>query len=111
MTARLSNPANVKDPRRVWYGMQRWKTRRAHQLRVAPLCRLCEEQGRVTAATVADHFPPCGDDYNKFVLGPLRSLCAPCHDNLSGFTHKPYRHDCGPDGFPTDPAHPFNRRR
>ena len=35
-----------------------WARRRAHQLRVEPLCRLCLEAGRVVPATVADHATP-----------------------------------------------------
>ena len=107
MTARLSNPAAVKEPRRVWYGTQLWKNRRAHQLRVEPLCRLCMEQGRITPATVADHIEPHLGDYNKFVLNELRSLCAPCHDALQGFVHKGYQPEIGVDGYPIDSNHPF----
>jgi 5-methylcytosine-specific restriction enzyme A len=109
MTARLSNPAAAKDPRKTWYGLQLWRNRRAHQLQVEPLCSICQAEGRITGATVADHNPPHKDDYNQFVTGPLRSLCSPCHDALQGFTHKPYRSDVGVDGFPLDPAHPFYR--
>ena len=112
MTARLFNPAGVKDYRRVWYGTQIWKTKRAHQLRIEPLCAICEAKGRVIAATVADHIEPHKGNYNAFILGPLRSLCAACHDNLSGFTHKPYDSKAiGADGFPIDPLHPFNKQR
>jgi 5-methylcytosine-specific restriction enzyme A len=85
MTAKLSNPAAAKEPRRVWYGTQLWKNRRAHQLRIEPLCVICKAEGRITGATIADHFPAHRGDYNAFVLGPLRSLCAACHDNLQGF--------------------------
>lgn len=111
MTAKLANPASAKDPRRVWYGTQIWKNCRAHQLQTHPLCCLCEEQGRITGATIADHFPPHQGDYNKFVLGKLRSLCKPCHDALQGIVHKGYSCDIGEDGFPVDSKHPFNRGR
>jgi 5-methylcytosine-specific restriction protein A len=111
VTARLSNPASIKDWRTSWYGTQIWKNRRRHQLRVAPLCALCEEQGRITPATIADHHPPHKGDYNVFVLGELRSLCAPCHDGLQAIKHKGYRSDCDDDGYPIDKNHPFNRVR
>ena len=111
MTARLANPAAAKEPRRVWYGTQLWKNRRAHQLRVEPLCAICKAKGRITGATVADHIEPHRGDYNAFVLGKLRSLCAPCHDAMQGFAHKPYRCDIGLDGYPIDPRHPFYARR
>ena len=111
MTAKLSNPAAAKDPRRTWYSLQQWKNRRAYQLLVEPLCRLCMEQGRITGATVADYIEPHLGDYNKFVLGELRSLCAPCHDALQGFVHKGYSSEIGFDGYPIDSNHPFNRVR
>jgi 5-methylcytosine-specific restriction protein A len=115
MTARLANPTAAKEPRRTWYGLQLWKNRRAHQLRASPLCAICKAEGRITPATVADHVEPHNGDYNAFVLGALRSLCAPCHDALQGFIHKPYRPDIGVDGFPIDSRHPrlcliFGRR-
>ena len=76
MTAKLSNPAAAKDPRRTWYGTQIWKTKRAHQLRIEPLCRLCKAQGKVEPATIADHDPPHEGDYNKFILGPAEKSYA-----------------------------------
>jgi hypothetical protein len=51
--------------------------RAKHQLQIKPLCALCEEQGRVVPATIADHHPTHKGDYNAFVLGPLRSLRVP----------------------------------
>ena len=112
MTARLSNPAAAKEPRRVWYGTQLWKNRRAHQLQIEPLCRLCLDRGDVTPATVADHIEPHKGNYNAFVLGPLRSLCAPCHDGLQpSFKRRGYSTAIGVDGYPVDPAHPFYRVR
>jgi 5-methylcytosine-specific restriction enzyme A len=106
MTAKLSNPAAAKDPRKSWYGLALWKARRANQLAKEPLCRLCLDAGEVTGATIADHRPPCGSDFNAFVQGNLRSLCSAHHDALSGFVHRGYRPDIGADGFPLDPNHP-----
>jgi 5-methylcytosine-specific restriction enzyme A len=92
--------------------MQRWRTRAKHQLQIEPLCRLCKEQGRITPATIADHNPPHAGVYNDFLRGPLRSLCKKCHDGLQpAFKHKGYSSEIGLDGFPIDPAHPFNRAR
>ena len=110
MTARLADPGRTL-PWRSWYGLVSWKTRAHHQLRLEPLCVICEAEGRVTGATIADHHPPHGGDWNKFRLGKLRSLCKPCHDALQGIKHKGYRSDIGDDGFPLDSNHPFNRPR
>ena len=108
MTAKLSNPAAAKEPRRVWYGTQLWKNRRAHQLRIEPLCCLCKAEGRITPATIADHFPAHGGDYNVFVLGPLRSLCAPSMTACTSFKHKDYSTAIGVDGDPLDFAASIN---
>ena len=65
-----------------WYCTAGWQRRRAHQLMIEPLCRLCLEAGRVTLATVADHCQPHRGDFTAFRLGQLRSLCADCHNRL-----------------------------
>jgi 5-methylcytosine-specific restriction enzyme A len=97
---------------RSWYSLQRWRARAKHQLHVEPLCCLCRPAGKLTPATVADHFPAHKGDYNLFLRGPIRSLCKPCHDGLQpAFKHKGYSSEIGPDGFPGDANHPFNRQR
>jgi hypothetical protein len=59
-----------------WYCSANWLRRRAHQLRVEPLCRICLEAGRVVPATVADHIENHKGDFTAFRLGELRSLSA-----------------------------------
>ena len=70
-------------PWRRLYGTARWQRLRAEQLAREPLCRMCAEAGRVTAATVCDHVDPHRGDEAKFWAGPFQSLCdaAPwrCH--------------------------------
>jgi 5-methylcytosine-specific restriction endonuclease McrA len=91
------------------YG-SKWQRRRRLQLRLEPLCRMCAQQGRVTAAEVADHIEPHRYDINKFILGKLQSLCQGCHSKIkqqrevNGFSC-----EIGADGFPTDAAHPVYR--
>lgn len=63
-----------------WYGTAQWKRRRQAQLDAEPLCWMCERDGRVTRATVADHDPPHRGDWDAFATGPLRSLCKRHHD-------------------------------
>src|SRR5262249_53706994 len=59
-----------------WYCTAGWQRRRAHQLLVEPLCRLCLEAGRVTPATVADHVEPHRGDLTR--SSSVRSAaCAP----------------------------------
>jgi hypothetical protein len=102
-------------PWRQWYSLQRWRKRAKHQLQIEPLCRACLEQGRVTPATIADHDPPHRGNWQQFRLGPIQSLCAECHAHKNGADHvrphAPRISEIGPDGFPVDAAHPFNRLR
>jgi len=89
-----------------WYVSASWKRRRRHQLMIEPLCRLCLQAGRVTRASVADHDPPHKGDFNAFRLGPLRSLCAECHDRLDA--NNAPRFPVREDGTPSNPKHPWN---
>ena len=110
MTARNLAPAQTL-PWRSWYSLQSWRRRAKHQLRHDPLCVLCLEAGRLTAATIADHHPPHKGDYNKFVLGPLRSLCRDCHQGQWAVDKRGYSDAAHDDGLPIDPRHPFNAAR
>jgi 5-methylcytosine-specific restriction enzyme A len=83
---------------RSWYSLQSWRTRAKHQLRLEPLCALCAEQGRVVPATIADHHPGHGGDWNKFRLGPLQSLCRDCHKRKWADDAHGYRCAIGDDG-------------
>jgi 5-methylcytosine-specific restriction enzyme A len=87
---RASNrPAKVHDidrraarPWRRWYGLARWKRKRAEQLNREPLCAYCEREGFTTPATVADHVQPHHGDETSFWAGDLQSLCKTCHDGV-----------------------------
>lgn len=84
------------------YGSQRWKNRRAAQLRMEPLCRMCEERGQITAATVADHIEPHRGDLVKFWTGALQSACASCHSGDKQALERSgrVRQRVGLDGWP-----------
>ena len=95
---------------RQWYGLQRWRRRAAHQLKLEPLCAACLDQGKVIAAQVADHNPPHRGDWNQFRLGPLQSLCVDCHNRKWADDQHGYRCDIDASGLPIDANHPFNRQ-
>lgn len=65
---------------RPLYGTARWQRRRAHQLAIEPLCRMCFAEGVVCVATVADHIEAHRGDVERFWSGALQSLCAPHHN-------------------------------
>ncbi len=99
-------------PSRGWYKLALWQRRRAAQLAAEPLCRMCADTGKVTAASIADHVIPHRGDWRLFISGELQSMCGPCHSSdkqsreRSGRT---YSRAVGVDGLPLDPCHPFNR--
>jgi 5-methylcytosine-specific restriction protein A len=56
-----------------------WQTRiRPAALAREPLCRFCNQAGRVTVATEVDHID--GDSRNNDPAN-LRALCRPCHSS------------------------------
>lgn len=62
------------------YGYK-WQKAREDWLREHPLCVMCKEQSRVTAATVVDHvIPHRGDQTLFWDRKNWQSLCKPHHD-------------------------------
>jgi 5-methylcytosine-specific restriction protein A len=93
------------------HGTAYWKRRRLLQLKAEPLCRMCLQNGLVTTASVADHIEPHHNNWNKFKLGALQSLCERCHNQTKRlFELRGYGLEVDKDGYPTDPKHPFNQR-
>ena len=100
---------------RALYNTARWRGLRQQQLTAYPLCAMCLSQGRVTAATVADHINPHrGDPRLFFDPANLQSLCdeSPylCHSSAKQSEERlGYSKAVGADGWPVDQAHPANR--
>jgi 5-methylcytosine-specific restriction protein A len=58
----------------------RWQKARERYLQAHPLCVMCQEQGRVAAATVVDHKTPHQGDQRLFWDETnWQGLCTPCH--------------------------------
>ena len=68
-------------PWRNWLNSKAWRDRRAYQLTMEPLCRFCAERGKAVPATVADHITPHRGNWDRFIAGPLQSLCTTCHSS------------------------------
>ena len=93
-----------------FYKTARWKRLRKLQLTQHPLCKFCLQRGIVTRANVVDHVTPHKGDWTDFITGELQSLCEPCHNSAKRQIElRGYSCDVGLDGYPIDPAHPFNR--
>lgn len=93
------------------YKTARWKALRKNQLSAHPLCRYCQQLGKVIGATVVDHIEPHKGDPELFHdPDNLQSLCKGCHDR-----HKQRQEHRGvlaggdEKGFPADPRHHWNR--
>ena len=91
----------------------RWQKARATWLRRHPLCVMCEQQGRVTAATVVDHIVPFRDGGSEFWdTANWQSLCKRHHDSKTstqdgGFGRVGVVRGCDVNGLPLDPKHPW----
>ena len=89
------------------YKTKSWQRLRYYQLQKEPMCRFCQQVGRVVAANVVDHIiPHRGDSALFHDKDNLQSLCAACHDR-----HKQRQEKSGrvvgndADGMPLDPWH------
>ena len=88
-----------------------WRRRAKHQLRSQPLCEMCLKDGRINAATIADHVEPHKGDQQKFFFGELQSLCKLHHESAKKREEtRGYSTQIGADGWPVDPRHPVYSR-
>jgi 5-methylcytosine-specific restriction protein A len=84
-----------------------WRKRAKHQLRSQPRCEMCLKDGRINAATIADHIEPHKGDQQKFFFGELQSLCKLHHESAKKREEaRGYSTQIGADGWPVDPRHP-----
>jgi 5-methylcytosine-specific restriction endonuclease McrA len=72
---------------------------------------MCEQAGRLAAASVVDHREPHKGDVAKFWdQSGWQSLCAKCHNAAKQSEDRTGRvRGCDANGLPLDPAHPWNR--
>lgn len=94
------------------YDTRKWKRLRLYQLQKEPLCAKCKTKGQTTPASVVHHIVPHKGDLTLFYTGELESLCAHCHNVLTGMDEQHgYSNDIGDDGWPTDSRHPVYATR
>ena len=101
------------NPHQHLYNTNRWKIRSLRQRRREPLCASCKAAGRIVLADLADHVVKHDGDLELFWHGELQSLCSSCHSQRKqSVERRGYdRYSVDADGNPTDPLHPFNKKR
>jgi 5-methylcytosine-specific restriction protein A len=87
---------------------RRWMALRGLVLSANPMCVRCLAKGiRGTEATEVDHK---NGDRTDNTIANLQGLCTPCHVEKTaedmGYVR---RMGCDENGFPRDPAHPWNK--
>jgi 5-methylcytosine-specific restriction endonuclease McrA len=92
------------------YSHRRWRRLRAAFLAEHPLCKMCGDRGRVTAATVVDHKKAISAGGDPWDWDNLQSLCVTDH-NAAKRSQEATGHlrGCDVDGNPLNPEHHWNR--
>ena len=75
-------PASKPSDRR--YHTAAWRRLRETFLRAHPLCEVCEANGELVPATVADHRTEIQHGGALLDQANLRALCASCHAKMPG---------------------------
>jgi 5-methylcytosine-specific restriction protein A len=89
----------------------RWQKAREQYLRLHPLCVMCQQQNRLTPATVVDHkVPHRGDQVLFWSEDNWQSLCKTHHDGAKHSEEMTGRvRGCDASGQPLDPNHHWNK--
>lgn len=89
----------------------RWDKARRTYLISHPLCVMCEQDGRLTPATVVDHINPHhGDQALFWNTDNWQSLCTTHHSSTKQRQEKSgLSIGCNAQGQPIDPNHPWNK--
>ena len=91
-------------------GSAQWRAIRKAQLDKFPMCEDCQRDGIATVAREVDH--NTGDTARNMVGVELSSLCKPCHSSRTARRDRglPTVIGCDVNGWPLDPAHPWNQK-
>jgi 5-methylcytosine-specific restriction protein A len=75
-----------KDPPREWvspdkkfYNSAAWRKNREGFLMKEPMCKICEDEHRLTPAKAVDHIKPIREGGHKWSWSNLQGLCLSCH--------------------------------
>jgi 5-methylcytosine-specific restriction enzyme A len=84
---------------------------RARQLKLYPICAMCQQDGMIQPAIVCDHIQPHKGDEYLFYNGPFQSLCKLHHDSTKQrMENKNVIIGGDQSGIPIDPNHHWNKQ-
>ena len=87
----------------------RWQRARVQFLADNPLCKFCEQRGRLTPAAVVDHIKPHRGDRALFWdVSNWQPLCKKCHDSAKAREEHGRASGSDVDGNPIVPGHHWN---
>ena len=91
------------------YKTAAWRRLRFQRLVTEPLCRMCREEGRVTASAIVDHVRAHkGSPELFFDFANTQSLCKPHHDAAAQSRDRTgIVRGNDADGVPRDKSHPW----
>lgn len=93
------------------YKTYKWQQIRKEHLKHYPTCKMCEEDGIATLATVCDHIEPHKGSLVKFYTGPFQSLCKLHHDSTKAREEgRGIIIGCDENGIPIDPNHHWHKK-
>ena len=97
----------MKPQSRPWQHLYngRWRKLRLAHLNAHPLCVMCGQEGRITAASVVDHIKAHkGNEALFWDTGNWQSLCAPHHNSVKQSEERTGKRISarGPDGWPIE---------
>jgi 5-methylcytosine-specific restriction protein A len=72
------------NPNKALYQSHKWRKHRKLFLQEFPLCRECQNNGKIVPAVVVDHITPINQGGDKFNYDNLQPLCSSCHNKKSG---------------------------
>jgi len=86
------------------YNNPKWRKLRNKWLKYYPRCRWCGIKERLQV----DHKMPIAKGGNPYSYDNLQTLCISCHSKKTGSRDKKrVTSECGVDGIPIDPKHPW----
>lgn len=69
-----------------FYNSKQWRDLRSMHIRHYPLCKWCEEEGKVVAADVVDHIIEINNGGEKLDSNNLMSMCHPHHNQKTNWS-------------------------